>query len=362
MTSRSLPPLRRAAQFLMEQTWPVIRPAVFALPAEQAHHVTLAAMDLAVRGGLGRWLPETPEEGAVTLWGLRFPNRVGLAAGLDKTGEGIDGFAACGFGFVEIGTLTPRPQPGNPAPRLFRIPRHEAIINRMGFNNPGIAAGLAHASRRQWRGILGVNIGKNFDTPNERAVDDYVSCLRAAWPVADYVTVNLSSPNTKGLRDLQQEESCAQLIRVLRGEQERLAQQQGRHVPVLIKIAPDLEAGHIDGLAAVFQREGLEGVIATNTTLSRCHVEDDPVAAEAGGLSGRPLTDRSTEVLARLCRALDGSMPVIGVGGIMDPADAIAKIDAGASLVQLYTGLVYRGPQLVRSCIAATAAAAAARV
>lgn len=339
----------------------MIRPAVFALPAEQAHHVTLAAMSAAAQRGLSRLLPETAEEGAVTLWGLRFPNRVGLAAGLDKTGEGIDGFAACGFGFVEIGTLTPRPQPGNPTPRLFRIPQHEVIINRMGFNNPGIAAGMEHAARRRWHGILGVNIGKNFDTPNERAVDDYVRCLRAAWPLADYVTVNLSSPNTKGLRDLQQEESCALLIRVLREEQKQLAQQHSRHVPVLIKIAPDLEPGHVEGLAAVFQREGLEGVIATNTTLSRRHVEDHPVASEAGGLSGRPLTQRSTEVLARLCRALDGSMPVIGVGGIMEPADAIAKIDAGASLVQLYTGLVYEGPQLVRACISATAAAAAAR-
>jgi dihydroorotate dehydrogenase len=227
----------------------------------------------------------------------------------------------------------------------------------MGFNNPGIIQGMKNVSRRKWKGIAGVNIGKNFDTPNERAVEDYLICLRHAWTLADYVTVNLSSPNTKGLRDLQQEESCRALIRDMHEEQTKLAQQHGRHVPVLIKIAPDLEPAHLDALARVFIEEKLEGVIATNTTLARTHVEGLRHADERGGLSGAPLTQRATEVIARLCRSLDGAMPVIGVGGIMSPADAVEKIQAGAALVQLYTGFVYHGPQLIRECIESTAQA-----
>ena len=308
---------------------------------------------LKLGAGLLRLLPGTVEAAPVTLCGLTFPNRVGLAAGLDKTGECIDGMAAMGFGHVEIGTLTPRPQPGNDKPRLFRIVEKEAIVNRMGFNNPGMIAGMASVSRRKWKGIVGVNIGKNFDTPNERAVDDYLTCLRAAWPHAGYVAVNLSSPNTKGLRDLQQEDQCRALIRALHAEQTVLAQQHGRHVPVLIKIAPDLEDEHLESLARVFMEEKLEGVIATNTTLARTHVEGLRHADERGGLSGAPLTARATEVIARLCRTLDGALPVIGVGGIMRAADAIEKIQAGAALVQIYSGLIYRGPKLVRECIEA---------
>ena len=352
--------LSNFARGAMECSWPLLRAALFQLDAETAHHVTMRGLKLARGAGLLRLLPGTAEAGAVSLWGLRFPNRVGLAAGLDKTGEAVDGFGAMGFGHVEIGTLTPRPQPGNEKPRLFRIVEKEAIVNRMGFNNPGMAEGMVNVSRRTWRGVLGVNIGKNFDTPNERAEDDYLICLRAAWPVADYVTVNLSSPNTKGLRDLQQEESCRALIRALRAEQVVLAQQHGRHVPVLIKIAPDLEEAHLDGLARLFTEEKLEGVIATNTTLSRTHVEGLPHADERGGLSGAPLTRRATEVIARLCRVLDGAMPVIGVGGIMCGADAVEKLQAGASLVQIYSGLIYRGPRLVRECVEACGAAAPA--
>lgn len=356
-SSPSLP--ARFTRGLTERSWPLLRGLLFRLEAEAAHHVTIRGLKLAESLGMLRLLPDTAVAGPVTLWGLRFPNRVGLAAGLDKTGEAIDGFGAMGFGHVEIGTLTPRPQPGNDRPRLFRIVKKEAIVNRMGFNNPGVAEGMLNVSRRTWKGIVGVNIGKNFDTPNEKAVDDYRLCLRAAWPLADYVTVNLSSPNTKGLRDLQQEDSCRSLIQALHAEQAILAQRHGRHVPVLIKIAPDLEPEHLEGLARVFMEEKLEGVIATNTTLSRLHVENQSGAEERGGLSGAPLTQRSTEVLARLCRVLDGSMPVIGVGGIMRGADAVEKLRAGASLVQIYTGLVYRGPWLIRECVESCAVTAA---
>jgi dihydroorotate dehydrogenase len=345
--------LSRALRGLTEKSWPLLRAGLFQLDAETAHHVTMKGLKMAGACGLLRLLPGTAEAAPVELWGLKFPNRVGLAAGLDKTGEAIDGFGAMGFGHVEIGTLTPRPQPGTEKPRLFRIVEKEAIVNRMGFNNPGMTAGMANVARRTWKGIVGVNIGKNFDTPNERAVDDYLICLRAAWPQADYVTVNLSSPNTKGLRDLQQEGTCRALIRALRSEQAVLGQQHGRHVPVLIKIAPDLEEAHIDGLARVFAEEKLEGVIATNTTLSRRYVEGLDHADERGGLSGAPLTQRATEVIARLCRAVDGAMPVIGVGGIMSGHDALEKLSAGAALVQIYSGLIYRGPALVRECVEA---------
>lgn len=340
-------------QKLIELSYPVIRPLLFSLDAESAHHVTLAGMRLGNKLGLLRGEP--PMVNPVEVMGLKFPNRIGLAAGLDKAGEAVDGFGALGFGFVEVGTLTPRPQPGNPAPRLFRIVSREGIVNRMGFNNPGITQGMQNIAGRKYKGILGVNIGKNFDTPNERATDDYLAGLRAAWPDADYVTVNLSSPNTKGLRDLQEEESCRRLIQSLRAEQEILRQTHQKHVPVLIKIAPDLEPFHLAGLAKVFLEERLEGVIATNTTLSREHVEGLKNGNERGGLSGAPLTKRSTEIIAALARELRGEIPIVGVGGIMTPADAVEKFQAGATLVQLYSGLVYSGPKLVQECLSATA-------
>ncbi len=342
----------------MELSWPLLRKALFCLDAETAHHATVTALSAAARCGLPHLLPPTPATSPVTLCGLTFPNKLGLAAGLDKTGACIDGFGSLGFGSVEIGTLTPRPQPGNPQPRLFRLPEHHAIINRMGFNNPGATVGNASARARHWQGILGVNIGKNFDTPNENAVQDYLLGLRAAWDHAHYITVNLSSPNTKGLRDLQQEETCRTLIRALHQEQRLLTQQHQRHVPILIKIAPDLDPTHIESLARLFVSEKLEGVIATNTTLSRTAITGHPLAAETGGLSGAPLTQPSTEIIALLCRHLDGALPIIGVGGIMTGAHALEKLQAGAALVQIYSGLIYRGPRLVREILEACATAA----
>lgn len=339
----------------MESSWPVLKAGLFMLDAETAHHVTLSGLSAASRLGALKLLPGVTEANPVTVAGLRFPNRVGLAAGLDKAGTCVDGFGALGFGFVEIGTLTPRPQPGNPQPRLFRIVEREAIVNRMGFNNPGIAQGRTNASGRGWKGVLGVNIGKNFDTPNANAGDDYVLGLRGAWEWADYVTVNLSSPNTKGLRDLQQDDACRALLRTLHAEQKILAQQHQRQVPVFIKISPDLEPAHLQSLSRVFVEEKLEGVIATNTTLSRRHTEGLRHGGESGGLSGAPLTERSTALIADLAKALDGALPIIGAGGIMDGHDAVEKLRAGATLVQLYSGLIYRGPALVRECVEACA-------
>ena len=338
-------------QKLAEMSYPLLRPWLFELEAETAHHWTLAAMRLGARCGLltGDPLLVNPVE----VCGLKFPNRVGLAAGMDKAGNAVDGFGALGFGFVEVGTLTPVAQPGNPAPRLFRILTRQGIINRMGFNNPGIEAGMVNVKRRKYRGVLGVNLGKNFFTPNEQASADYLAGLRGAWREADYVVVNLSSPNTKGLRDLQEAESARSLIRALHAEQEILRQRWQKHVPVWIKIAPDLAPPQLQSLTRVFMEEKLEGVIATNTTLSRRHVEGLKYGAETGGLSGAPLTRRATETIASLAEQLQGCLPIIGVGGIMTATDAVEKIQAGATLVQLYTGLVYSGPALVRECISA---------
>ena len=351
MTSSSR--LHRATAWLMGAAYAPTRGLLFSLDAESAHHVTLRGLRIAARCGLNALAGPPPEANPVTLWGLRFPNRVGLAAGMDKAGDCVDGLGALGFGFVEIGTLTPRPQPGNPQPRLFRIVEREAIINRMGFNNPGIEQGLSNAAGRRYRGVLGINLGKNFDTPNELAVDDYVKGLQAAYSAADYVTVNLSSPNTKGLRDLQQADSVRGLIRALHAAREPLAQQHGKQVPVLIKIAPDLEPEALKEMADVFVTEKLDGVIATNTTVSRAGVEGLRHGGETGGLSGAPLTEKAEKLLQHLLSALRGSMPVIASGGIMTAGDAASRLSAGAALVQLYTGLIYRGPRLVRECVEA---------
>jgi dihydroorotate dehydrogenase len=281
--------------------------------------------------------------------GLRFPNRIGLAAGLDKDGDTIDALGRLGFGCVEIGTITPRPQAGNPKPRLFRLIPHEAIINRMGFNNPGIDAGVANVRKsKTFRGVVGFNIGKNKDTPNERAADDYLACLRKAYPVAGYIAVNLSSPNTPGLRDLQGAEASARLLETLKKEQEKLAAQHGKRVPLLFKVAPDLGEAHIRDLAKVFLDGGLDGLIATNTTLDRLTVAGHPRSGEAGGLSGRPLLEKSTAVLRAFASHLGGRVPIIGVGGISSLEDAREKIRAGAALVQIYTAFIYQGPRLVR--------------
>ncbi|TCS72963.1 dihydroorotate oxidase A [Sulfuritortus calidifontis] len=333
--------------------YPYLRPLLFALDAENAHNLTLKALKAAQATGLLGLVSETVTASPRTVMGLEFPNPVGLAAGLDKNGECIDAWAALGFGFIEVGTVTPRPQPGNPKPRLFRLPDAQAIINRMGFNNHGIDALLENVARARYRGILGINIGKNFDTPIERAVDDYLIGLRKAYPAASYVTVNISSPNTKNLRDLQQGDELNRLLAALKAEQAHLADQHGKYTPIAVKIAPDLEASQITDMAALFRQHRIDAIIATNTTLSRHGVEGLNHGEEAGGLSGRPVREKSTAVLAALHRELAGEIPLIGVGGILSGEDAKAKLAAGASLVQIYSGLIYRGPALIAECAAA---------
>jgi dihydroorotate dehydrogenase len=335
--------------------YPLFRPLLFTLDPETAHDMALAALDTATRLGAARLLAPRIPPSPVRAMGLDFPNRVGLAAGLDKNAAHIDGLASFGFGFIECGTVTPRAQPGNPKPRLFRLPAAEALINRLGFNNEGVERFLANVARASWRGILGLNIGKNFDTPNARAADDYLACLRAVYVRASYVTVNVSSPNTKGLRDLQSEDALDALLAALKAEQAALAQRHGKYTPIAIKIAPDLSTAAIEGIARVLIRHKVDGVIATNTTLARDAVAGVPGAAEPGGLSGRPLRAQATTVVRTLAHALDGALPIIGVGGILSGTDAKEKIDAGATLVQIYTGLIYRGPDVVAECARALA-------
>lgn len=329
------------------------RPFLFALDAETAHDLTLASL----RTAHALHLPiacGAPAAKPVHVMGLEFPNRIGLAAGLDKNGECIEGLAALGFGHIEIGTVTPRPQAGNPKPRLFRLPLRQAIINRMGFNNHGVDALVANVERADWKGILGINIGKNFDTPIERAVDDYLACLRKVYAQASYVTVNISSPNTRNLRQLQGESELDGLLGPLKREQEALAQQHGRYVPLALKIAPDLDEAQILVIADALRRHRIDAAIATNTTVSREGVEHLAHADEAGGLSGAPVFEKSTTVLGALSHYLGNEIPLIGVGGVMSGKAARAKLEAGAQLVQLYTGLIYRGPALVKEAIEAT--------
>ncbi len=328
----------------------LLRPLLFSLDAETAHAVTLSGLDRAYAMGLQR-APRQPEGCARRVMGLDFPNPVGLAAGLDKDGDHIDALAALGFGFIEIGTVTPRPQPGNPRPRLFRVREARAIVNRMGFNNAGVDRLVANVEASSFRGVLGINIGKNFDTPIDRAADDYVHCLKHVYRLASYVTVNISSPNTRDLRQLQESRELGGLLGAVTAAREKLADQHGRRVPLALKIAPDLEDGQIDAIAELALASRIDAIIATNTTVSRDGVTGLRHADEAGGLSGAPLTRRSTYVVSRLARKLGGALPVIGVGGIMSAQDAADKIVAGASLVQVYTGLIYRGPELVRECV-----------
>lgn len=335
--------------------FPLVRPFLFALDPETAHELSFAALDRSARLGLAQALAPRVRASPVTVMGIRFPNRVGLAAGLDKNAAHLAGLATFGFGFLEVGTVTPRAQPGNPKPRMFRLPRARALINRLGFNNDGVAALVANVERSSYRGVLGINIGRNFDTPNERAADDYVACLRAVYAKAHYVTVNISSPNTKGLRDLQAEDALAALLATLKREQRSLAQKHGRYVPLAVKIAPDLTDDAVRGIARLFVAHGVDGVIATNTTIARDRVAGQPHAQETGGLSGAPLRERATAVVRTLASTLDGALPIIGVGGIGSGADASEKIAAGASLVQVYTGLIYRGPALVAECVSALA-------
>lgn len=331
--------------------YPLLRPLLFSLDAESAHHLTLQSLRLAAQSGALSLCASAPAGTPRRVMGIDFPNAVGLAAGLDKNGEYIDALAALGFGFIEIGTVTPRPQPGNPRPRMFRLPQAAAVINRMGFNNHGVDALLANVERSRFRGVLGINIGKNFDTPIERAADDYLIGLRKVYGKASYITVNISSPNTKNLRQLQQGGELGALLGALQAERERLADSHGRRVPLALKIAPDLDDTQIAVIAELLVRHGIDAVIATNTTLAREAVAALPHGNEAGGLSGAPLTAAAQQVAAKLAAALAGAVPVIGVGGIMNGADAQRRIEAGASLVQLYTGLVYAGPALVADCI-----------
>jgi len=331
--------------------YPLLRPLLFSLDPETAHEVTLKLLNAAHVSGLSKLISPAVEGKPVTVMGLEFQNPVGLAAGLDKNGDYLDSLAALGFGFVEIGTVTPRPQPGNPKPRLFRLPEHQAIINRMGFNNHGIDHLLAQVKQSRYAGILGINIGKNFDTPIESAADDYLTGLRKAYRSASYVTINISSPNTKNLRQLQQGDEIKNLISALKEEQLKLRQEHGKYVPLVLKIAPDLTSDEIGHIARLLLEFEIDGVIATNTTIARDTIAGHPLAHEAGGLSGAPVKDKSTAVVRGLAAELNGRCPIIAAGGILSAADAKEKIAAGASLVQIYSGLIYKGPQLIEDIV-----------
>ena len=338
--------------------YPLVRNALFKLEPETAHHVTLDGLAWAERLGLLKLWPRVPDQ-PVELLGLSFRNPVGLSAGLDKNGDYIDALAALGFGFIEVGTVTPRPQPGNPQPRMFRLPQAGALINRLGFNNGGVDNLIRNVERARYDGVLGINIGKNFDTPVERAEDDYLLCLEKVYPHADYVTVNISSPNTQGLRSLQNEEALNRLLGALKERQTELSGEHGRYVPLLVKIAPDLVLEEVEAIAGVLRAQEIDGVIATNTTIGRDAVVGLPHAQETGGLSGLPVREASNRVLRELSAALDGSMPIIGVGGINDAESAAEKIRGGASLVQVYTGFIYEGPGLIARACAGIASARA---
>lgn len=338
------------------KSYPLVRPLLFSMDAETAHERTLSSMQKAydcrmTRSLLaGRPIPDHP----ITLMGLTLKNPVGLAAGLDKNGAYIDALGNLGFGFIEVGTVTPLPQSGNPKPRMFRLPREKALINRLGFNNQGLSVFIANVQTSTWRqqgGILGLNIGKNAATPNDRAVDDYLQGLEAVYPHADYVTVNISSPNTQNLRDLQGRDELSGLLRPLQEKRRELAGAMGRNVPLVVKIAPDLTHEQIDVIADVLMEQGVDGVIATNTTLSRDAVRGLPHSQEAGGLSGPPVHELSLAVIARLRQKMGADMAIIGVGGIDSGQQACEKIAAGANAVQLYTGLIYQGPALVEDCV-----------
>jgi dihydroorotate dehydrogenase len=332
------------------------RQLLFKLSPETSHDLSLDLIGAGGRLGLNGMLCKAPAKKPVTVMGLDFPNPVGLAAGLDKNGAAIDGFAQLGFGFVEIGTVTPRPQPGNPKPRLFRLPEAEAIINRMGFNNLGVDHLLARVAAAKYKGVLGINIGKNFDTPVERAVDDYLICLDKVYAHASYVTVNVSSPNTPGLRSLQFGDSLKQLLADLAIRRAELALRHGRHVPLAIKIAPDMADEETAQVAQALVETGMDAVIATNTTLSRVGVEGMEYGDEAGGLSGAPVREKSTHTVKVLAAELAGRLPIIAAGGITEGKHAAEKITAGASLVQIYSGFIYKGPALIRECVDAIAA------
>ena len=331
----------------------VPKSVLFNLDPETAHDLTIGALARLQNTPLACLWAESRVQDPVTLAGVTFPNRVGMAAGLDKNGRVIDGLGAMGFGFVEVGTVTPKAQPGNPKPRMFRLPEARALINRLGFNNEGLDSFLANVKQARFRqngGVLGLNIGKNAVTPIENAVDDYLIGLAGVYPHADYITVNISSPNTKNLRALQSDEALDDLLGRLQESRQQLITQHGRTVPMFVKIAPDLDETQVGVIAATLQKNGIDGVIATNTTIAREAVKGLQHAEETGGLSGAPVLEASNQVIRQLRAALGPRYPIIGVGGVMSAADARAKRDAGADLVQIYTGLIYEGPQLVREC------------
>ena len=339
--------------------YPLFRPLLFALDPETAHELTLAGLDAAASLGVAQLAAPRVPASPVKAMGITFPNRIGLAAGLDKNAVHIDGLAALGFGFIECGTVTPRAQPGNPPPRVFRLPEAHALINRLGFNNDGVDRFAANVARARFGpksgGILGLNIGRNFDTSNERAIDDYLTCLRAVYAYASYVTVNISSPNTEGLRDLQADTALDALLASLKAEQAKLADRHDKYTPLMVKIAPDLGPDDIRRIAGALLAHRIDGIIATNTTVDRSAVAGLVHGGEAGGLSGAPLKDKATAVIRILAAELGGAVPIVGVGGIMSAADAREKIAAGATLVQIYTGLIYKGPELVAEIAAALA-------
>ena len=336
------------------------RPLLFGMDPEAAHDFTMNLMAKGQNTLLQKAWERPLIHDPIELAGLKFPNRVGMAAGLDKNARCIDALAAMGFGFVEVGTVTPRPQPGNPKPRMFRIPEKNALINRLGFNNEGLDAFLANVRRSQVRAkggpmLLGLNIGKNATTPIEEATSDYLKALDGVYPHADYVTVNISSPNTKNLRALQSDEALDALLGAIANRREQLSSQHGKRTPVFVKIAPDLDEEQVGVIASTLQRHGMDGVIATNTTISRDAVKGLQHAEEAGGLSGAPVLEASNQIIRQLRSALGSRFPIIGVGGILSGADAVSKIRAGADVVQIYSGLIYRGPDLVKEAAEAIA-------
>ena len=333
------------------QLYRLAKSFLFHLDPETAHGLTLSGLRMAERLRLTSLIGGTPVQDPVTVMGLTFPNRVGLAAGMDKEANTFTAFGHLGFGFVEVGTLTPLPQPGNPKPRCFRCIPQQAIINHMGINNPGVDKGVSNIrAARRFNGVLGVNISKNKVTPNEEAHQDYLTCLRAVWDVADYVTINFSCPNVPNLQELAKADSAADLLSLLKSEQSNLSNETGRYVPLVMKVSPDMGEKQIEELAHVFTDCQLDGLICTNTTTTRTGVEDHPAAKESGGMSGKPLYNRANETLEAFAKALNGSIPIIGVGGITRAEDAVEKIRLGASLVQLYSGFIFNGPPLVRDC------------
>jgi len=331
--------------------YPAIRKVFFQFDAETIHELTIKGLKSTGSTPLNTLYKQCVNDKPVTVMGIEFPNPLGLAAGLDKNGECIDAFAAMGFGFIEVGTVTPRPQPGNPKPRIFRLPEANAVINRMGFNNKGVDYLVSQVRASKFSGVLGINIGKNKDTPEENAKDDYILCMKKVYDFASYITINISSPNTPGLRSLQYGDALNELLSALKNEQAALEQQYNKYVPIAVKIAPDLTEEEVVSIAQSLIDNNIDGVIATNTTLSREGVEGLEFGSEQGGLSGAPVKEKSTTVIKLLAKALGGQLPIIGVGGIASSTDANEKLEAGASLVQVYTGFIYQGPPLVKDIV-----------